>query len=126
MSGRTLGVVILGASLGAGCSTNPTSTEIVEPIQVDRVEVLILESFPPQATAHVEGILGDGCAALHSQDVVRSGNTVTVTILRRRPADAVCIQIALLYREDIRLPGQDPPGTYLLRVNGVERTFTTE
>jgi len=128
MSSRFLPVVAIGlaASLGAACS-NPASPDVVvEPIQIDRVDVRIMESSPPQATAHVEGIVGDGCASLHSLQQSRSGNTVTVTILRRRPAAAVCTQIAILYNADIPLPGQYPPGKYVLRVNDVERTFTTE
>ncbi len=128
MSSRHLVVLAIGlaAFLGASCS-NPASPDIVvQPIQIDRVDVLILKSFPPQAAAHVTGVVGDGCSSLHSVRQVRSGNTVTLTILRQRPRVAVCTQIALLYDESIRLDGQYPPGTYILRVNDVERTFTIE
>ena len=109
-----------------GCGASPTAPDVVtEPIQIDRVDVLILESSPPQVTARVEGVLGDGCATLHSVAQQRSGNTVTVTILRERPRDAICTQIAKLYDDVIRLEGQFPPGDYLLRVNSVEKTFST-
>ena len=50
---------------------------------------------------------------------------MTVTILRERPREAVCTQIAKLYDDVIRLEGQFPPGDYLLRVNSVEKTFST-
>lgn len=76
--------------------------------------------------AHVQGILGDGCSELRSQSQTRLGNLVIVTILRERPRDAVCTQIAKLYVADIPLQGTYPPGRYLLRVNAVERAFTTE
>ena len=118
--------IVLGASLVLGCAASPTASDVVtEPIQIDRVDVLILESSPPQVTVRVEGVLGDGCATLHSVGQVRSGNTVTVTILRERPRKAICTQIAKLYDEVIRLEGQFPPGDYLLRVNSVEKTFST-
>jgi hypothetical protein len=56
----------------------------------------------------------------------RSGNIVTVTILRERPRHAICIQIAKLYDDVIRLEGSFPPGVYQLRVNAFETTFTTQ
>ena len=123
-----LAVVAIGlaAGLGAACSTPASPDVVVEPIQIDRVDVRIRAGSPPQAWAHVVGVVGDGCASLHSVRQGRSGNTVTVTILRQRPRVAVCTQIARLYDEVIPLDGPYPPGTYLLRVNDVERTFTTE
>jgi inhibitor of cysteine peptidase len=108
--------------------STPTSADdlLVEPIQVEEVDVLILESFPPQAVAHVRGILGDGCSEFHSLEQERSGNTVTVTILRERPRDAICIQIGKLYEDRIPLEGQYPPGQYVLHVNDVVTRFRTE
>jgi hypothetical protein len=116
------------ALLGMACSGDtPTAPDDIDvsPIQVDAVDVAILESFPAQATAHVRGVVGDGCSSLHSTDIRREGNVVTVTILRQRPADAICTQIALLYDEQLRLPGEYPPGDYVLRVNAVQVPFTT-
>jgi inhibitor of cysteine peptidase len=108
--------------------STPTSADdlLVEPIQVEDVDVLILESFPPQAVAHVRGVLGDGCSEFHSLEQVRSGSTITVTILRERPRDAICIQIAKLYEDRIPLEGQYPPGQYVLHVNDVVTRFRTE
>jgi len=126
----TLMSIGLAAVLAAACSyqSNPTGADdlLVEPIQVESVDVLILESFPPQAVAHVRGILGDGCSEFHSLQQERSGNIVTVTILRQRPRDAICTQIGKVYDENIPLEGQYPPGRYVLRVNEVVKRFTTE
>lgn len=116
----------LAALLLAACALPSDPDVVVEPIQVDSVDVRVMESSPPQATAHVRGVLGDGCASFHSLEQQRSGSTVTVTILRERPRDAICTQIAKLYEEDIRLDGSFPPGEYAVRVNGVEQPFTTE
>ena len=116
------------ALLAVACaSSNPAGAgPLVEPIQIDSVDVRILESSPPQAVAHVQGFLGDGCSEFHSLSQSRSGSTITLTILRQRPRDAICTQIAKLYDADIPLEGQYPPGRYVLRVNGVEKAFTTE
>jgi hypothetical protein len=114
--------------LGAFACSNPAAAPEVEvtPIQIDRVEVRVLESSPPQATARVEGVIGDGCSELHSESQSRTGNTVTLTILRARPRGAICTQQAKLYAADVSLQGQYPPGDYVLRVNGVEEKFRTE
>ena len=116
----------LATILPAACSNPASANLVIEPIQVDQVDVRVLESSPPEAWAHVQGVLGDGCSAFHSLRQERSGNTITMTILRERPRDAICTQIAKIYDADIRLEGQYPPGQYLLRVNGVERSFTSQ
>jgi hypothetical protein len=120
--------IALGLCAG-GCSTvepDPVPQFLITPIQIERVDVRILESSPPQATAHVEGVIGDGCTELNSERQVRSGSTVTITVLAQRPPNAICTQVAKLYRKDIPLEGAFPPGPYILSVNGVEKAFTTQ
>ena len=126
---RRLAVAGLSAPLSlAGCGQPPPAASdlVIQPIQVDSVDVLVQESSPPQASAHVQGVIGDGCSSLHSVEQQRSETTVVLTILRRRPADAICTQIAKLYDETIRLEGTFPPGRYVLLVNGLETSFTTQ
>jgi hypothetical protein len=109
-----------------GRSSPVSSDLVIDPIPVESVEVLVQETSPPQASAHVRGVIGDGCSSLHSVDQQRTGNTVVLTILRQRPANAICIQIARLYDDTIRLEGTYPAGKYVVRVNGTETSFTTE
>lgn len=120
--------VVTVVLVAAGCAdVNPTAAGelVVEPIQVESVDVRVIETVPPRAVAHVRGVLGDGCSELHSLRQERSGTTVTVTISRQRPRDAVCIQIAKMYDEDVTLDGEYPPGRYVVRVNDVATPFTT-
>jgi len=108
----------------AGC-TSPSSPSVdVEPITIESVEVQV-SGDPPRVAAHVRGVVGDGCSTLHSVTQVRAGNVVTITILRERPKDAICIQLAKLYDEVIPLDGQYPRGQYILRVNAFETAFET-
>jgi len=126
---RLLAPSALGASLALlACGrSNPASGDlVVDPIQVDSVDVLVQHGDPPQASAHVRGVIGDGCSSLHSVEQERTGNTVVLTILRQRPANAICTQIARLYDETIRLEGTFPPARYVLRVNDLETSFATE
>ena len=113
---------------GSGCAVEPDPVPqfLITPIVIERVDVRVLETSPPQATAHVEGVIGDGCSELNSQRQVRDGNTVTITELGQRPPHAICTQIAKIYREDIPLEGVFPPGQYVLNVNAVARTFSTQ
>jgi hypothetical protein len=98
----------------------PTEPEvIVRPIHVDSVEVVL--ATPP--SAHVRGIVGDGCTEISGVTQTRAAATIEITILSQRPADAICTQIAKLYDAVLPLAGPFPPGEYLLRVNGVEATF---
>ena len=125
---KAAAAIALGLAAG-GCSSavapNPLPELQIMPIHINRVDVQILESFPPRVTAHVEGVF-DGCAELNSERQVRFGNTVTITILSQRPRKAICGQTAKFYRKDIPLEGTFPPGDWLLRVNGVDYTFVTQ
>jgi hypothetical protein len=117
----------LACVLAAGCgssspsaATPPAPPVTVRPIQIDSVEVL-LQAAP---SAHVRGVIGDGCTELFGTSVARGESTVTITIYAQRPTEAICTQIAKLYDEVLRLPGEYPAGTYVVRVNGLETTFT--
>jgi hypothetical protein len=118
---------ILVAALGPliACS-NPAAPDVsvrVDPIPIDTVAVL---TEPPRATAHVRGQIGDGCSTLKSVTQARSGDVVTLTILRERPVEAVCTLEMRLYDEKIPLEGSYTSGPYTLRVNGVELAFRAD
>jgi acetolactate synthase regulatory subunit len=125
-----LAFVVACGFLAAGCpeTTQPTPPggTRIEPISIDSVDVAILESAPPQAVAHVTGVIGDGCSELNGVEQKRDGNTVTVTITRTRPVDAICTQIAKLYDANIHLNGAFPAGNYVVKVNGVTKAFATQ
>ena len=72
----------------------------------------------------VRGVLGDGCTDLLppiTQE--RDGTVVRIRILRQRPEDAVCIQIAKLFDQVVPLMGEYPPGDYIVHVNASDLTF---
>jgi hypothetical protein len=118
---------LLPAAVGCGQGERVADPGLeITPIQIDRVEVLVQKTPPPHASAHVRGVIGDGCSTLHSVEQARSGKTVTLTVLRERPKDAICTQIARLYDETIPLEGTFPAGAYVLDVNGTETPFTTD
>ena len=101
----------------------PARDMLIEPIQIDQVEVRVAESFPVQVFVHVTGVIGDGCSSVLPVEQKREGNTITLIINRQRPAEAMCTMIAKIYDENIRVDGNFPPGEYTLKVNSVTQTF---
>lgn len=115
-------------ALTSACSsaTELTRETLIEPILIDSVEPIIMESFPAQVAVRVRGVVGDGCSTALPPKVTRSGNRIEILIERSRPRDAICIQIAKLYDETIALPGVYPPGSYVVRVNDIEVSFEVD
>ena len=109
----------------SACGDPPAGPDlIIEPIHVDSVDVVVGTSVPLAVEVLVHGVVGDGCSVVHSVRQERSGSTVTLTILRERPRNAICTQEARLYAARILLEGTYAPGSYLVRANDVERVFT--
>jgi inhibitor of cysteine peptidase len=106
----------------------PTAAEEADRLTVQSVDVRVMESFPVQVSASVTGYLRDGCEILGPTTQSREGNTITVTIATDwdNTTERVCIQVISPVHQDVRLEGAFPPGTYVLRVNGFERTFQVD
>lgn len=73
----------------------------------------------------VQGVIGDGCTELLPPITQKREGVVTrITILRQRPQDAICIEIAKLFDQVVPLFGDYPPGRYIVRVNNSETSFS--
>ena len=97
-----------------------------EEVEINQVDILTLESFPPQFMLHVTGSKGTPCSELR---VVVSDpdeqNRIAVEIYTVIDPAAICIQV--LEEFDINIPmGTFEDGEYSVWVNGVEsETITT-
>jgi hypothetical protein len=94
-----------------------------QPILIDGVELIVLESFPVQLTVDVRGSVQDGCQFPVMVEQSRDENTVTVEIFREMPPDVFCPMMIQDYNERIVLEGNFPLGEYVIRVNDFEITF---
>jgi hypothetical protein len=113
------GVRVAGAPSGGGDADHET---VAAPIE--RIDVLVRESSPPQVTLKVTAGLPSGCARRHSHQLSRAGDTFTVTVLNSMPrGDPVCTMIYGTYDLEIDLGSTLGPGTYTVRVNDQIRTF---
>jgi hypothetical protein len=128
MTARPIGAfmfLIAATAFGCGSPTTPTPGVIVGLVQVDSLELVHNASSPSGLGVRVQGVLGDGCTDLLppiTQE--RDGTVVRIRILRQRPEDAICTQIAKLFDQVVPLMGDYPPGQYVVHVNDSELTFS--
>jgi hypothetical protein len=117
-------VVALSPGCGSSSPSAPTPGVIVGPIQVDSLEIVHNASSPSGLGVRVQGVIGDGCTDLLppiTQE--RDGTVVRIRILRQRPEEAICIQIAKLFDQVVPLLGDYPAGEYVVHVNASDLTF---
>jgi hypothetical protein len=96
---------------------------------IDGLEVLTLESFPPQYVLHVQAGLPNGCAEQYGSEVERVDDVITFTVLNTMPAiqNVACTMIYGMYEVNLPLGSEFESGhTYTVIVNGQETTFTAQ
>ena len=108
-------------------SKEPKMVEVLAPI--DRVEILVAESFPPQYFVEVESGLRNGCEEFDRYEVERKGETITVTVTNLEPAakDIACTEEYRTVMSNVPMGSDFEPGrTYTVLVNDVTETFVTQ
>ncbi len=94
---------------------------------VEQVDILLMESFPLQATATVRGSLPDACSRIKSAEVTRQDNLFRITLTAERDAGVACAQVLTPFEENVPLDIAGlPAGTYSVDANGVQASFTLE
>ncbi|MCH8346749.1 MAG: hypothetical protein IIC87_07485 [Chloroflexi bacterium] len=110
-----------------GSGASPPMRRVLAPIE--RVEIVIAESFPPQYFLHVTSGLPNGCVRFDRYEVMREGDTVRVTVTNLMPADdgLLCTQLYGTVQHNIALGSSFVSGTtYTAAVNDVTRTFVAQ
>lgn len=94
---------------------------------IDTVDLLLLESFPLQMTAHITGNYQDGCTSLGEVKQERVDNLITLSVETVRPVDMMCTQALVPFEENIPVDIYGlPAGEYTINVNGITATFTLD
>jgi inhibitor of cysteine peptidase len=100
-------------------------TPVAGVANVEDIEVMMLESFPVQASVVVRGYLPDACTSLGSIVQFRDGNMLKVRIQTTRAPDKMCAEVIVPFEETVSLDVAGlKAGTYTVDVNGVTETFT--
>ncbi|MCP4544192.1 MAG: hypothetical protein GY832_44335 [Chloroflexi bacterium] len=130
----TLFYVLLILAITA-CARNqsPAPADTITPqavdvlASIDRVEILIAESFPPQYFLLVESGLPNACVKFDRYTVTREGDTIRVAVINQERADIGCIEVYETVENNIPLGSDLEPGTtYTVLVNDVTETFITQ
>lgn len=105
--------------------TEPPMPDVMrQPIMVEEVNVLMTKSLPPQVRLVVTGMIQDGCDFPVQMTETQDGNTITVTLFRELPMDAMCPMMIASYDETLALSTPIESGqTYTVIVNDVTVTF---
>jgi hypothetical protein len=95
---------------------------------IDAMDIVVLESFPPQYVLTVVAGLPNGCARADGHEVDRVLDTVRVRIYNTVPVGKVaCIQVYRTYQLSIPLGSDLQSGRdYTVDVNGQTRKLTPQ
>lgn len=122
-----------GEPLGSESPTPPAAEEerpggetiTGENAIVEGLRLNLMESFPLQVSATIQGFLPDGCTSIKEITSSRAGDTIRITILTQRPAEAMCTQALVPFEETVSLDVLAlPAGTYTVTASDQSATFT--
>lgn len=128
--------IVLAALLATACASGtdslpsspspPGRQAVLAPI--DRLDVRVLESSPPQYMLGVRAGLPSGCAEQNRHDAERVDKAITVTVLNWMPTGSPpCTMIYGSYELNINLGSDFRPGTtYSVSVNDKRTAFVAQ
>ena len=121
----SIAIIFVLAVLLESCSLFQSRDQFIyKDAQIESIDVQVLESMPVQVHVVAHGFVGDGCTEIYQITKKREESAFFITITTRRPADAICTQIAKMFDEMISLDVQNlPAGRYSVDVNGMTKTF---
>ncbi len=120
-----LGISVPGADVPISPDDAPGAPGVGmfrNPLAIESVDVMVLESDPVQVSLTVTGY-HDGCEYPVTIEQRRAGNEVFVDIYREMPVDVICPMIAVSYIASISLEGSFESGTYTIHVNDFVQTL---
>ena len=106
---------------------DPSLVQVQAPIE--SVEILIMESFPPQYMLVVASGLPNGCVTFAGYRLERDGDTIRVEMVNWKPADSEIACPAIYGTVDTRIPlgtNFESGSTYTVVVNDVFKDFVAQ
>ena len=122
--GMLLLIVGLVFLLTSCTMTTSTPTPRSGVVTIERVEFVVLESYPLQVQAHITGYLGDGCTTFAGISQQREGHVITITVKAVHSGAEICTAIAPMLDQSVMLEGSFTPGQYTVIVNGTAYQLT--
>lgn len=116
---------------GTVAPVDPGYPTVEELAPIESVDILIMESFPPQYSVQIVSGLPSGCAAfLRAEVVEQSGPTIRIEVVNRMPAPQSSVACTMIYgyhESSVMLGSDFEPGvTYTVEVNDTVTEFTAQ
>jgi inhibitor of cysteine peptidase len=106
--------------------TPPSQSKPEQLAMIDSVEVLILESFPVQYNAIIQGNFRNGCESIDTVSQITANQKITVLVGTKSTGE-FCTQALVPFSETITLNTKDLiQGQVTLEVNGLISTFNIQ
>jgi hypothetical protein len=104
-----------------------SNIELTQPLAlVESVEVLVLESYPPQYNAVITGNFRNGCESIGNSTQLVTGNLIEVAVGVQSEGE-ICTMALVPFKENISLETEGlSAGNYTLSVNGVTTQFNVQ
>ncbi len=121
-----LGIGLAACSLPAPVDDpTPTSGGVVTgEALVESIEVAILESFPVQVSATLNGNHPNGCTTIRESQVEMDGSTFRITLLSEQPTGVACTEALVPFSETVSLDVLGlPAGDYTVVSGEASATF---
>lgn len=122
------GALLFLAGLLAACGA-ATQADQPELAQIDGVTIQILESFPVQVEALIQGNLPDACTEVDqvSERFDEKENTFWIQVTTARTTEDPCVQVLVPFEQTVALDVYGlPAGTYIVDVNKVRESFNLQ
>lgn len=125
-------LLLLVVPVAAGCGWFGGDDEdgrVVVDAPIDRVDIAILKSNPPQYDVLIASGLPSGCAQYDATTLLgRDGDTVRIRVTNTMPkGDLDCTAIYGTHESTVHLGSDFTMGvTYTVDVNGTTKTFTAQ
>ena len=107
--------------------TDTSKVQVLAPI--DSVEVLVMESFPPQYALVVLSGLPNGCVTFGGYRLEQGGDVIRIEVVNWKPADRsiLCTEVYGTVETRINLGSDFESGrTYTIEVNDVTESFVAQ
>lgn len=103
---------------------NPPGELVYSNGAIDSLDLLVMESFPPQFNAVVKGTLPDSCYEVYEINQQRVESRIIIDIRAVKPSDAVCEPIQKTFEELVSIHTDElTPGQYTVVAGSHQRTF---
>lgn len=124
-------IIACSSDAGDGAGVRGAGSDLISaPAPIERVEISVAESSPPQYFVDIVSGLPNGCARFDSIETSRSGDTIQLVVVNLVPSPGSQVACTMIYgtvQHHVALGTDFESGrTYTVVVNDVTETFQAQ